>query len=105
MPPYCTYSGVFTTSCWSRRNRIAARTDCCRGRSRSRMGRKCSSTTMVPRISRRAATVFTDAVVLGFRKGATSPQCRVHTAQLQTAEDRSKLVYRVNIAVDNRNGV
>jgi membrane fusion protein YbhG len=52
------------------------------------------------------ATVFTDA---GSSVGGTvsfiSPKAEFTPRNVQTAEDRSKLVYRVKIAIDNRDGL
>ena len=61
----------------------------------------------VPRLKLgQPATVFTDA---GDRLPGTisfiSPKAEFTPRNVQTAEDRSKLVYRVKIAVDNRKGV
>jgi HlyD family secretion protein len=63
---------------------------------------------MIPRIRLgQAATVFTDAGGPGL-PGTVSyvaSKAEFTPRNVQTAEDRSKLVYRVKIAVDNRNGV
>lgn len=63
---------------------------------------------MVPRIKLgQAATVFTDAGGAGLRGKVSyiASKAEFTPRNVQTAEDRSKLVYRVKIAVDNRNGV
>jgi HlyD family secretion protein len=52
------------------------------------------------------ATVFTDAgSSLEGKVTFVSPEAEFTPRNVQTAEDRSKLVYRVKIAVDNRDGV
>jgi HlyD family secretion protein len=61
----------------------------------------------VPRVRiGQPATIFTDA---GDRIAGTvsyvSPAAEFTPRNVQTAEDRSKLVYRVKIDVDNRGGV
>ncbi|HEX3703411.1 MAG TPA: efflux RND transporter periplasmic adaptor subunit [Vicinamibacterales bacterium] len=55
----------------------------------------------------RPATVFTDAGGAGIAGTVSyvSAKAEFTPRNVQTAEDRSKLVYRVKIAVDNRNGV
>jgi HlyD family secretion protein len=54
-----------------------------------------------------AATVFTDAGGSGIpgKISFISSQAEFTPRNVQTAEDRSKLVYRIKIAVDNRQGV
>ena len=53
------------------------------------------------------ATVFTDAGGAGIAGTVSyiSPKAEFTPRNVQTAEDRSKLVYRVKVAVDNRAGV
>ena len=63
---------------------------------------------MVPRIKLgQAATVFTDAGGDGLPGKVTfiSPQAEFTPRNVQTAEERSKLVYRIKVTVDNRAGV
>jgi len=63
---------------------------------------------IVPRLRvGQTATVFTDAGGRGLRGTVTfiSPRAEFTPRNVQTAEDRSKLVYRVKIAADNRAGV
>jgi HlyD family secretion protein len=63
---------------------------------------------MVPRIMLgQAATVFTDAGGDGLRGTVTfiSPRAEFTPRNVQTAEERSKLVYRIKVSVDNRAGV
>lgn len=63
---------------------------------------------MIPRIRLgQAATVFTDAGGPGLpgKVSYVSSQAEFTPRNVQTAEDRSKLVYRVKIAVDNTKGV
>ena len=63
---------------------------------------------MIPRIKLgQAATVFTDAGGAGLpgKVSYIASKAEFTPRNVQTAEDRSKLVYRVKIAVDNRNGV
>ncbi len=71
-------------------------------------GRRCSSTSrMIPRIKLgQAATVFTDAGGPGLpgKVSYVSSKAEFTPRNVQTAEDRSKLVYRVSIAVDNKQG-
>ena len=52
------------------------------------------------------ATVFTDAGGQGIAGTVTfiSPRAEFTPRNVQTAEDRSKLVYRVKITVDNKSG-
>ena len=54
-----------------------------------------------------AATVFTDAGGSGIAGTITyiSPKAEFTPRNVQTAEERSKLVYRVRISVDNKDGV
>jgi HlyD family secretion protein len=53
------------------------------------------------------AILFTDAGGSGIRGTITfiSPRAEFTPRNVQTAEDRSRLVYRVKISVDNRGGV
>jgi len=63
---------------------------------------------MVPRIQLgQAAKVFTDAGGAGLDGRVTyvSPRAEFTPRNVQTAEERSKLVYRIKIGVDNRAGV
>jgi len=63
---------------------------------------------MVPRIKLgQPATVFTDAGGAGLpgKVSYIASKAEFTPRNVQTAEDRSKLVYRVKIAVDNTNGV
>ena len=63
---------------------------------------------MVPRIRLgQAATVTTDAGGDGLPGKVTfvSPRAEFTPRNVQTAEERSKLVYRIKVAVDNRDGV
>ena len=62
----------------------------------------------VPRIKLgQAATIFTDAGGSGIAGTVSyiSPKAEFTPRNVQTADDRSKLVYRVKISADNRNGV
>ena len=62
---------------------------------------------MIPRIKLgQSATVFTDAGGAGLpgKVSYIASKAEFTPRNVQTAEDRSKLVYRVKIAVDNRNG-
>ena len=62
----------------------------------------------VPRIKiGQPATVFTDAggPGIGGTVGYISPKAEFTPRNVQTAEERSKLVYRVRINVDNKDGV
>ncbi len=62
----------------------------------------------VPRIRLgQTATVFTDAGGAGIEGRVTwiSPKAEFTPRNVQTAEERSKLVYRVRISVDNKEGV
>jgi HlyD family secretion protein len=63
---------------------------------------------MIPRITLgQMATVKTDAGGDGIPGKVTfvSPRAEFTPRNVQTAEERSKLVYRIKVAVDNRNGV
>jgi HlyD family secretion protein len=63
---------------------------------------------LVPRVRLgQAATVFTDAGGQGLAGTVTyiSPKAEFTPRNVQTAEERSKLVYRVKVSVDNRAGV
>jgi HlyD family secretion protein len=63
---------------------------------------------MIPRITLgQPATVRTDAGGEGIPGKVTfvSPRAEFTPRNVQTAEERSKLVYRIKVAVDNRNGV
>jgi len=63
---------------------------------------------MVPRLRLgQAATVFTDAGGQGLPGTITfvSPKAEFTPRNVQTAEERSKLVYRIKVTVDNRAGV
>jgi HlyD family secretion protein len=63
---------------------------------------------MVPRVKLgQAATVYTDAGGEGLAGKVTfvSPRAEFTPRNVQTAEERSKLVYRIKVAVDNRAGV
>jgi HlyD family secretion protein len=62
----------------------------------------------VPRITLgQAATIFTDAGGNGIAGTVSfiSPKAEFTPRNVQTADDRSKLVYRVKISADNRSGV
>jgi len=62
----------------------------------------------VPRMKiGQAATVFTDAGGAGLPGTISyiSPKAEFTPRNVQTAEERSKLVYRVRIAVDNKDGI
>ncbi len=54
-----------------------------------------------------SATIFTDAGGSGIAGIVTyiSPKAEFTPRNVQTAEERSKLVYRIRISVDNKNGV
>ena len=54
-----------------------------------------------------SATVFTDAGGAGIPGTVSyiSPKAEFTPRNVQTAEERSKLVYRIRIAVDNKSGV
>ena len=63
---------------------------------------------MIPRIRLgQAATVFTDAGGPGLpgKVSYVASKAEFTPRNVQTAEDRSKLVYRVKIAVDNSKGI
>ena len=63
---------------------------------------------MIPRIKLgQAATVFTDAGGPGLpgKVSYIASKAEFTPRNVQTAEDRSKLVYRVKIAVDNSKGI
>jgi HlyD family secretion protein len=63
---------------------------------------------MVPRVTiGQAATVLTDAGGPGIEGKVTfvSPRAEFTPRNVQTAEERSKLVYRIKVAVDNSAGV
>ena len=63
---------------------------------------------MVPRVAiGQAATVLTDAGGPGLDGKVTfiSPRAEFTPRNVQTAEERSKLVYRIKVSVDNRGGV
>lgn len=63
---------------------------------------------LVPRITLgQAATLFTDAGGPGITGTVTfvSPKAEFTPRNVQTAEERSKLVYRVKVSVDNREGI
>jgi HlyD family secretion protein len=63
---------------------------------------------MIPRIKLgQAATVFTDAGGQGLMGSVTfiSPKAEFTPRNVQTAEERSKLVYRIKVGVDNASGV
>ena len=62
----------------------------------------------VPRLKvGQAATVFTDAGGAGIAGTISfiSPKAEFTPRNVQTAEERSKLVYRIRIAVDNKDGI
>ena len=62
----------------------------------------------VPRLTiGQAAVVFTDAGGAGLPGTVTfvSPQAEFTPRNVQTSEERSMLVYRIKVAVDNREGV
>jgi HlyD family secretion protein len=63
---------------------------------------------MVPRVKLgQKAMVLTDAGGAGLPGEVTyvSPQAEFTPRNVQTAEERSKLVYRIKVSVDNREGV
>jgi membrane fusion protein YbhG len=63
---------------------------------------------MVPRVTiGQAATVLTDAGGPGLEGKVTfvSPRAEFTPRNVQTAEERSKLVYRIKVSVDNSAGV
>ena len=53
------------------------------------------------------ATIFTDAGGQGLDGKVTfiSPRAEFTQRNVQTAEERSKLVYRIKVSVDNREGI
>ena len=62
----------------------------------------------IPRVMLgQAATVFTDAGGPGIDGKVTfiSPRAEFTPRNVQTAEERSKLVYRIKVSVDNRPGI
>ena len=62
----------------------------------------------VPRLTiGQEALVFTDAGGEGLPGTVTfvSPQAEFTPRNVQTADERSRLVYRIKVAVDNREGV
>jgi len=62
---------------------------------------------MIPKLRLgQAATVYTDAGGAGLSGTVTfiSPQAEFTPRNVQTAEERSKLVYRIKVTVDNRAG-
>jgi HlyD family secretion protein len=62
---------------------------------------------MIPRVAiGQPATVFTDAGGPGIEGKVTfiSPRAEFTPRNVQTAEERSKLVYRIKVSVDNREG-
>jgi HlyD family secretion protein len=63
---------------------------------------------VIPRLRLgQSATLFTDAGGSGLQGSVTyiSPKAEFTPRNVQTAEERSKLVYRVRISVDNKEGV
>jgi HlyD family secretion protein len=62
---------------------------------------------MIPRVALgQAATVFTDAGhELEGKVTYVSPQAEFTPRNVQTADERSRLVYRIKVSVDNREGV
>ncbi len=63
---------------------------------------------VVPRLSLgQAATLFTDAGGAGIPGKITfiSPRAEFTPRNVQTAEERSRLVYRIKVSADNRSGV
>jgi HlyD family secretion protein len=63
---------------------------------------------LVPRIRLgQDATVYTDAGGQGLKGTVTfvSPRAEFTPRNVQTAEERSKLVYRIKVSVDNREGI
>jgi len=62
----------------------------------------------VPRLTLgQSATLYTDAGGAGIQGKVTyiSPRAEFTPRNVQTAEERSKLVYRIKVSADNRNGV
>ena len=63
---------------------------------------------VVPRLRlNQPATIFTDAGGAGIAGTITyiSPKAEFTPRNVQTAEERSKLVYRIRISVDNKDGI
>jgi HlyD family secretion protein len=63
---------------------------------------------LVPRVRLgQEATLFTDAGGAGLKGTVTfiSPKAEFTPRNVQTAEERSKLVYRIKVSVDNRQGI
>jgi len=63
---------------------------------------------VVPRIRLgQKATLFTDAGGAGIPGTVTfiSPKAEFTPRNVQTSEERSKLVYRIKVSVDNREGI
>ena len=63
---------------------------------------------LVPRVKLgQKAAVFTDAGGPGLPGEVTfvSPRAEFTPRNVQTAEERSKLVYRIKVSVDNREGI
>jgi HlyD family secretion protein len=63
---------------------------------------------MIPRVALgQAATIFTDAGGQRLEGKVTfiSPRAEFTPRNVQTAEERSKLVYRIKVSVDNREGI
>jgi HlyD family secretion protein len=63
---------------------------------------------LIPRVRLgQEATIFTDAGGAGLKGSVTfiSPKAEFTPRNVQTAEERSKLVYRLKVSVDNRQGV
>jgi HlyD family secretion protein len=63
---------------------------------------------MIPRLKvGQSATVFTDAGGQGLSGTVTfiSPKAEFTPRNVQTADERSKLVYRIKVTVDNSQGV
>ena len=63
---------------------------------------------MIPRVAiGQPATIFTDAGGAGIEGKVTfiSPRAEFTPRNVQTAEERSKLVYRIKVSVDNRAGI
>ena len=63
---------------------------------------------MIPRVKLgQAATVFTDAGGEGIpgKVSFVSPRAEFTPRNVQTADERSRLVYRIKVTVDNRDGV
>ena len=63
---------------------------------------------LIPRVKLgQPATVFTDAGGAGIAGKVTyvSPRAEFTPRNVQTADERSRLVYRIKVSVDNRDGV